>query len=98
MSLYQRLFEFLFSPPILPTMMPRAVVLALLLVVGVLVVAAVRACDATSAAGADFAARSGGACSERRCAAEEPGATLTTALWKLVRGASGAQMPEPRRD
>ena len=93
MSLYQRLFEFLFSPPILPTMMPRAVVLALLIVVGVLVTAAVRAwMDDRSRRGLRGAWwwRLVGA----PLAAEEPGETLTMSLWKLVRGASGAQMPD----
>ncbi len=93
MSVYQRLFEFLFSPPVLPTMMPRAVVLALLLAVVVLVAAAARA---TSGAGSRRGFR--GAFWWRLIGtplgAEEPGATLTAALWKQVRGASGAQMPD----
>jgi hypothetical protein len=92
MTQYQRLFEFLFDPPILPTMMPRAVVLALLLVVGVLAASAVRAAMRESSRrrfGGAFWWRLFGA----PLAAEEPGATLTGALWKLVRGASGAPAP-----
>ena len=42
-ELYRRSLEALFDPPVLPTAVPRAVVLALLVVVGVLVTAAIRA-------------------------------------------------------
>jgi hypothetical protein len=94
MSLYDRLFLFLFSPPILPTIMPRAVVLALLIVLAVLVTAAL------GAAVGDRSRRGfSGALWWRLIGAplrpEEPGDLLTSTLWKLVRGASGAQMPEP---
>jgi hypothetical protein len=93
MSIYRSLFEYLFSPPVLPTMMPRAVVLAMLLVVGVLVAAAIRASSRDGSRrrfrGAFWWRLLGAPLSS-----EEPGATLTAALWKLVRGASGAQMPD----
>ena len=42
-GVYQRTIEILFNPPVLPTIVPRAVVLALLVVVSVLIVSAVRA-------------------------------------------------------
>jgi hypothetical protein len=90
---YQRLFEFLFFPPVLPTMMPRAVVLAMLVVVGVLIVAALRASvrePSRRRIGGAFWWRLLGA----PIAAEEPGRTLLGALWKLVKGASGAPSPE----
>lgn len=93
MAQYQRLFELLFSPPIIPTIIPRAIVLALLLVVAVLAIAATRAF-----------AREGSRRSVRGAfwwrllgaplAPEEPARTLTAGLWKQVRGASGAQMPD----
>ena len=90
---YQRLFEILFNPPVLPTAMPRAVVLAMLLVVAVLLVAAARATFREASrrrmAGA-FWWRLFGA----PLAADEPGKALTATLWRLVRGASGAPVPE----
>jgi hypothetical protein len=93
MSLYQRLIEFLFTPPILPTVMPRAVVLALVLVVIVLCLAAWRAVfrdgSRRSVRGAFWWRLLGAPLTP-----EEPAHTLTAALWKLVRGASGAQMPD----
>ena len=93
MSLYQRLIEFLFTPPILPTVMPRAVVLALGLVVIVLCLAAWRAVfrdgSRRSVRGAFWWRLLGAPLTP-----EEPAHTLTAALWKLVRGASGAQMPD----
>ena len=93
MGLYERTFTFLFSPPIVPTIMPRAVVLALLLVAVVLVVAAVRTTWREPSR-----RRFGGAFWWRLLGAPlspgEPGGTLTAELWKLVRGASGAQMPD----
>jgi hypothetical protein len=91
---YEQLFAFLFSPPILPTVMPRAVVLALLIIAAVLVVAAVRAAaDERSGRGLSgaFWWRLLGA----PLSTEQPGGTLMAALWKQIRGASGAQMPDP---
>ena len=90
--LYQRMIEWLFDPPILPTILPRAVLLSLLVVVGVLVVSAVRA-------GAEERSRRrvGGAFWWRLLGAplraEEPGQSLARALWTLVRGASSSPTP-----
>jgi hypothetical protein len=94
MAAYARLFEWLFSPPIMPTIMPRAVVLALLVVLAVLAAAAWRAARTERTRrrfrGA-FWARLFGAPIDAR----EPAATAVDALWHLVRGASGAPRPEP---
>ena len=94
MQQYQQLFGLLFSPPILPSMMPRAVVMALLLIVGVLVVAAVRAAF-QEPSGRGFSGAFWWRLIGSPLATDEPGATLRTALWKQIRGASGAQMPDP---
>ncbi len=93
MGIYERLFAFLFSPPILPTIMPRAVVLALLVVAAVLSAAAVRAA-AGERSGRGFRGAFWWRLIGAPLSADEPGTTLTSALWKLVRGASGAQMPD----
>ncbi|HYN07650.1 MAG TPA: hypothetical protein VES67_09690 [Vicinamibacterales bacterium] len=91
-ELYRGSLELLFDPPVLPTVMPRAVVLALLVVVGVLVTAAVRAARQERARrrmrGAFWWQLLGAPLS-----ADEPGATLVDALWKLVRGASNEPRP-----
>ena len=89
---YRRLIELLFNPPVLPTIIPRAVVFAMLVVIGVLVVAAFRASQ-----------RAGGRRRWRGAfwwtlvgsplATNEPGATLVDALWRLVRGASNEPRP-----
>jgi hypothetical protein len=92
---YRRLVELLFNPPVLPTIIPRAVVLAVLVVIGVLVVAAVRASRQAGGRrrwrGAFWWVLVGSPLS-----AAEPGSTLVDALWKLVRGASSE--PRPRAD
>ena len=91
-ELYRQSLEWLFDPPVLPTAVPRAVVLALLVVVGVLVTAAIRA------------ARQEGARRRLRgafwwqligapLAPDEPSGTLVDALWRLVRGASNEPRP-----
>ena len=91
-ELYRRSIELLFDPPVLPTAMPRAVVLALLVVVGVLVTAAVRTARQERVRrrmqGAFWWQLLGSPLS-----AEEPGGTLVDALWKLVRGASHEPTP-----
>lgn len=92
-SLYQRMIEFLFDPPVLPTIIPRAIVLTLLVVVGVLVVAAVRAArDGRSRR------RQRGSCWWRLIgaplAADEPGRSLAHTLWTLVRGAVSTPAPK----
>jgi hypothetical protein len=89
---YQRVLEWLFTPPVLPTIMPRAVLLAVLTVAIVLLIAAVGA-----------ALREG---RRRRWAggfwwrligapltAGEPGGLMTDTLWQLVHGASNEPRP-----
>ena len=89
---YQRLIEFLFDPPVLPTIVPRAIVLTLLLVVGVLIVSALRA-----AAEERSRRRLTGGFWWRLLGSplgtEEPGRSLSHALWTLVRGASSTPVP-----
>ncbi len=89
---YRGSIEMLFAPPVLPTVIPRAVVLALLVIVVVLVVAAVRAFLAERSR-----RRLSGAFWWRLIGApldgSEPASTLVEALWRLVRGASNAPRP-----
>ena len=91
-GVYQRSIEMLFNPPIVPTVLPRLMVLAVLVVVGVMAVAAVRAArqerSRRRVRGA-FWWRLLGAPLE----AEEPAAALVDTLWQLVRGASNATRP-----
>jgi hypothetical protein len=91
-GLYRASVELLFNPPVLPTIVPRAVLLAVLVVIGVLVVAAVRAMrEETSRR------RWRGAFWWRLIGSPlgtaEPGAALMDALWGLVRGASSEPRP-----
>jgi hypothetical protein len=92
-GLYAGLIALLFDPPILPTIVPRAVVLALLVVVGVLVVSAVRA-----AADDRSRRRLRGGFWWRLVGvpldAAEPGATMAAALWHSIRGATSGPAPE----
>lgn len=89
---YGRTVAFLFDPPVLPTIVPRAVVLALLVVTGVIVVAAVRAMRSERSRrhmrGA-FWWRLLGAPLD----ATEPGALLVETLWQHIRGASATGPP-----
>ncbi|MEO8070013.1 MAG: hypothetical protein ABI652_01315 [Acidobacteriota bacterium] len=91
-DLYRRSIEVLFDPPILPTILPRTLVLAWLIVLGVLVVAAVQAVRRERSrrrlTGA-FWWRLLGAPID----AAEPGATVVETIWKLVRGASNEPKP-----
>jgi len=93
-DVYQVAIVRLFDPPILPTILPRALVLAMLLVAGVLVAAAVQALTHER--------------SRRRVVggfwwrligspidASEPAATFSDLIWTLVRGASPAPRPSP---
>ena len=92
-GVYQRTVEILFDPPILPTIIPRAVVLTLLIVVGVLVFSAVRALmqeKSRRRVAGGFWWRLVGA----PLAADEPGRILASTLWTLVRGASAQPAPE----
>jgi hypothetical protein len=89
---YQRSIEGLLHPPMIPTIVPRALVLALLVVLGVVVVAGVRA-----AAQERSRRRLKGAFWWRLAGAPldaaEPAATLVDTLWQLVRGASKEPRP-----
>jgi hypothetical protein len=89
---YRTGLEHLFDPPILPTLLPRALVLAMLIIAAVLVVAAVRAVRRDR--------------SRRRWLggfwwqligspldASEPGQTAAETIWRLVRGASSVAAP-----
>src|SRR5262249_41398003 len=91
-DLFRWSISILFSPPILPTMVPRSVVLALLVVLGILVTAAVKAMRQER--------------SRRRWQGsfwwhlvgsplepDEPENLLVDALWTLVRGASTEPRP-----
>ena len=92
-SIYARLIALLFDPPILPTIVPRAVVLAMLVVAGVLVVSAVRAAmDDRSGRRmrGGFWWRLVGA----PLGGDEPGVTLAAALWRSIRGATAGPTPE----
>jgi hypothetical protein len=90
---YQRALEILFSPPMLPTVVPRAIVLVLLAIAAVLAMAAVQAARSERSR-----RRRTGAFWWRLLGspldATEPRTTLFEALWGLVRGASS----EPRPD
>jgi hypothetical protein len=91
-GLYRRGVETLFDPPILPTILPRLLVLALLTVVAVLAIAAVRAARSERSR-----RRVVGAFWWRLVAspldAAEPSATAVETLWRLVRGASSEPRP-----
>jgi hypothetical protein len=89
---YEQLIEWLFDPPVLPTIIPRLFVLGVLVVAGVLVLSALRALREER--------------SRRRWQggfwwhllgapidASEPTGTLVEAMWTLVRGASDEPRP-----
>jgi hypothetical protein len=90
---YAASLELLFSPPVLPTIVPRLVVLALVVVAGVLVWTGVRAWRQERTRrrfrGAFWWRLLGTPLS-----GDEPAATLIDALWRLVQGASSE--PRPR--
>lgn len=91
---YQRVIEWLFDPPILPTILPRLVVLAVLIVAGVLAAAAWRAYrDERSRrrrTGAFWWRLLGSPIDAR-----EPAALFVETIWELVRGASNEPRPAP---
>jgi hypothetical protein len=93
-GVYQRLTEWLFSPPILPTIVPRLVVLAVLVVLGVLALAAVAAArrerSRRRATGAFWWQLLGAPID-----AGAPPVVFAETLWDLVRGASHEPRPEP---
>jgi len=89
---YRVIVEQLFLPPWIPTIVPRALVLTLLVVFAVLVVSAVRAAIEERSR-----RRLRGAIWWRLVGAPldaaEPAAAMIDALWRLVRGASHAPRP-----
>jgi hypothetical protein len=91
---YQRLLEWLFDPPILPTILPRALVLAVLIVLGLLVVTAWKASrDERSKRrrqGAFWWRLLGSPIDGR-----EPALLFIESIWDLVRGASSEPKPTP---
>jgi hypothetical protein len=91
---YGATLQVILNPPIMPTLVPRGMVLGLLVVGGVLVAAAVRTAwterSKRRLRGAFWWRLVG-----TPIAADEPGATLVDALWRLVRGASGGSRPDP---
>jgi hypothetical protein len=93
-AMYHGSLEILFSPPLLPTIVPRALVLTLVAVIGVLIGAAVRALSQERSQ-----RRLSGAFWWRLVGspldAGEPASTFVDALWRLVRGASSAPRPAP---
>jgi len=90
---YRAAVELLFSPPILPTMMPRALVLAVMGIVAVILVAAIRAVREEHSPrrrrGAFWAHLLGAPLD-----ASEPSALMLDTLWDLVRGASHEPRPK----
>jgi hypothetical protein len=91
-DLYQQSLAVLFHPPMIPTVLPRAVVLAVLIVLGVLIAAAVQAARHDRGRrrwrGAFWWQLIGAPVD-----AQEPETTLVQALWHLVRGASTEPQP-----
>jgi hypothetical protein len=89
---YRATTETLFSPPFIPTLVPRTLVLVLVMLAAVLAVAAWRAAREDGAR-----RRFRGAFWWRLLGAPletgEPAATLTDVLWRQVRGASHAPRP-----
>lgn len=93
-SFYGQTVAWLFDPPILPTIAPRAVVLALLVVAVVVAVAGLRAVRSERSG-----RRMRGAFWWRLLGAPldtvEPASAMTDALWRHVRGASTEGRPAP---
>ena len=90
-AFYQSALGRLFDPPVLPTMLPRALVLAMLVVTGIIVVAALQALAHERSRRrviGSFWWRLIGSPID----ASEPAASFTDLVWTLVRGAS----PTPR--
>ena len=89
---YQRVLEWLFEPPILPTILPRLLVLAVLVIVGVLAVAAWKAFREEQSrrrrTGAFWWRLLGSPVDGR-----EPAGVFIETIWDLVRGASNEPRP-----
>jgi hypothetical protein len=92
-ELYRGSIDLLFHPPIVPTVVPRALVLTVLAIVIVIVAAAVQAARQDPAR-----RRLRGAFWWRLVSApltsDEPSGVLLRALWKLVRGGSADARPD----
>jgi len=91
-GVYERSIRWLFDPPIIPTIVPRLLVLTVAVVIVVLAVAAVRAAwedPSRRRFRGGFWWRLVGAPLD----ASEPATTLVESLWRLVRGASNAPRP-----
>jgi hypothetical protein len=93
-AFYRRGVEALFDPPILPTILPRVLVLAVLIIAAVLAVSAIQA-----ARGERSRRRVIGAFWWRLLSspldATEPAALAIETIWGLVRGASNELRPSP---
>jgi hypothetical protein len=93
---YRESLEFLFAPPMLPTIVPRAVLLAVLAVTAVLVVAALRA-----RRGERSRRRAKGALWWRVLShpldSSEPEGVFKDALWRITRGASNTARADAGR-
>lgn len=91
---YQRSIEVLFSPPILPTILPRLLVLGVLVIAAILIGSAVR-----TARDERSRRRLRGAFWWRLVGspldASEPATSMIEALWNVVRGASTEPRPAP---
>jgi hypothetical protein len=94
-SVYQRMIELLFNPPVLPTILPRAMLLTLLVVVSVLVVSAVRAATEERSR-RRFAGGVWWRLLGAPLGADEPGHSLSQALWTLVRAPHRRPFPRAR--
>jgi patatin-like phospholipase len=94
MATYQRWVEGLLNPPIIPTVVPRAMMLALVLVAGVLAVSALKAV-AQERSGRRLRGAFWWRLIGTPLDSTEPGATMVDALWRLVRGASHEPRPAP---
>jgi hypothetical protein len=93
-SVYRHGIEWLFAPPVLPTILPRLVLLAVVVVVVVVAVAAIdtlRREPTRRRIKGGFWWRLIGA----PLAASEPAGVLLDTLWRLVRGASSEPRPVP---
>ena len=93
---YRQSLEYLFAPPVLPTIVPRAVLLAVLVVTAVLFVAALRA-----QRGERSRRRAKGALWWRLLShpldSSEPEGVFKDALWRITKGASNSARADAGR-
>ena len=92
--LYRQWLDWLFAPPILPTMIPRATLLAVVVVVIVLAVSAIGALRRDRSR-RRFAGSFWWRLLGSPLTAGEPGGVMTETLWRLVHGASTEPRPAP---